>query len=98
MNSGEEIPGDPVVSGGHATEVLEPAKATLDDISAFVGAFVEAMDDDTVGFVGDDRLGAATNDFAAKVVAVIPARSALMGGASARTPGAAAAPADSGRL
>lgn len=30
------------------------------------------MDDDAVGFVGDDGLGAATNDFAAKVVSVIP--------------------------
>ena len=30
------------------------------------------MDDDAVGFVGDYGLGAATNDFAAKVVAVIP--------------------------
>jgi hypothetical protein len=67
-NSGEEIPGELVVSGGDATEVLEPAKAPLDHISAFVGGFVEAMDDDTVGFVRDDRLGAATNDFAAKVV------------------------------
>src|SRR5438132_14295511 len=72
MNSSQEIPGELVVSGGDAAEVLEPAKAALDDISAFVGAFVEAMDDDTVGFVGDDGLGAATNDFAAKVVAVIP--------------------------
>jgi hypothetical protein len=66
------LPGELVVSGGDAPEVLEPAKASLDDISAFVGAFVEAMDDDTVGFVGDDGFGAATNDFAAKVIAVIP--------------------------
>ena len=72
MNSGQEIPGELVVSGGDAPEVLEPAKAALDDISAFVGALVERMDDDTVGFVGNDRLGAAANDFAAKVVAVIP--------------------------
>lgn len=72
MNSGQEIPGELVVSGSDATEVLEPAKTALDDIAAFVGAFVEAMDDDAVGFVGDDGLGAATNDFAAKVVAVIP--------------------------
>ena len=36
-----------------------------------LGPFVEAMDDDTVGFIGDDGLGAATNDFAAKIVAVI---------------------------
>lgn len=72
MNSSQEIPGELIISGSDAPEVLEPAKAALDDISAFVGAFVEAMDDDTVGFIGDDRLGAATNDFAAKIVAVIP--------------------------
>ena len=72
MNSGEEISGELVVSGGDAAEVLEPAEAALDDVSAFVGALVEAMDDDTVGFVGDDGLGAATSNFAAKVVAVIP--------------------------
>ena len=72
MNSSQEIPGELVVSGGDAAEVLEPAKAALDDISAFVSALVEAMDDNAVGFVGDDRLGAATYDLAAKVVAVIP--------------------------
>jgi len=72
MNSSQEIPGELIISGSDAPEVLEPAKAALDDISAFVGAFVEAMDHDTVGFIGDDRLCAATNDFAAKIVAVIP--------------------------
>ena len=72
MNSSQEIPGELIISGSDAPEVLEPAKAALDDISAFVGAFVEAMDDDPVGFTGDDRLSAATNDFAAKIVAVIP--------------------------
>ena len=72
MNSGQEIPGELVISGGDAAEVLEPAKAAFDDISAFVGAFVEAMDDNTVRFFGDYGLGAATNNFAAKVVAVIP--------------------------
>ena len=72
MNSSQEIPGELVVSGGDAAEVLEPAKAALDDISAFVGAFIESMDDDAVGFVGDYGLGAATNDFTAKVVAIIP--------------------------
>jgi len=71
MNSGQKITGELVISRGDAPEVLEPAKAALDDISAFIGAFVEAMDDDTVGFIGDDGLGAATNDFAAKIVAVI---------------------------
>ncbi len=72
MNSGQEISGELVVSSGYAAEVLEPAEAAFDDVSAFIGAFVEAMDDDAVGFIGDDGLGAATSDFAAKVVAVIP--------------------------
>ena len=72
MNSGQEIAGELVVSGGDAAEVLEPTKAALDDVSAFIGSLVERMDNDAVGFVGDDGLGAATYDFAAKVVAVIP--------------------------
>ena len=72
MNSGQEIAGELVVSGRDAAEVLEPTKAALDDVSAFIGTLVEGMDDDAVGFVGDDGLGAATYDFAAKVVAVIP--------------------------
>jgi hypothetical protein len=71
MNSSQEIPGELIISGSDAPEVLEPAKAALDDISAFVGTFVEAMDDDTVGFIGDYGLGAATDDFGAKVVAII---------------------------
>ena len=72
MNSGQEIPGELIVSGGYAPEILEPAEAALDDISAFVGTFAEGMGDDTVGFVGDDGLSATTYDFAAKLVAVIP--------------------------
>ena len=72
MNSGQKITGELVISRGDAPEVLEPAKAAFDDISAFVGAFVEAMDDDTVRFIGDYGLGATTNDFAAKLVAIIP--------------------------
>lgn len=72
MNSGQEVSGELIVSGSDTAKVLEPAEAAFDDISAFVGAFVEAMDNDAVGFVGNDGLGAATNDFAAKVIAVIP--------------------------
>src|SRR5437868_14482092 len=71
MNSGQEIPGELVVSGGYAPEVLERAEAALDEVSAFVGTFVETMDDDTVGFIRDYGLGAATGDFGAKAVAVI---------------------------
>jgi hypothetical protein len=92
MNSGQEIAGELVVSGGDAAEVLKPAEAALDYISASVSTLVEAMDHDAVGFVGDYRLGAAANDFGAKVVPSYPlsARSALTGGASAKTSGAAA--------
>jgi len=72
MNSSQEIAGELVVSGGDAAEVLEPTKAALDDVSALIGTLVEGMDDDAVGFVGDDGFGAATDDFATKVVAVIP--------------------------
>ena len=72
MNSGQEIPSELVISCGDAAEVLEPAKAAFDDISAFVGAFVETMDDNTVGFIGNDRLGAVSSDFGAKVVTVVP--------------------------
>ena len=71
MNSGQEIPGELVISRGDAPEVLEPAEAALDDISAFVGTFIEAMDGDSVGFIGDYGRGAATGDFGAKVVAII---------------------------
>ena len=52
MNGGQKIPGELVISRGDAPEVLEPAKTAFDDISAFVGAFVEAMDDDTVRLLG----------------------------------------------
>lgn len=72
MNSGQEIPGELVVSGSYPAEVLEPAEAAFDDVSALVGAPVEGMEGNSVGFIRDDGLGAAVNDFAAKVVAVIP--------------------------
>ena len=71
MNSGQEIPSELVISCGDAAEILESAKAAFDNISAFVGAFVEAMDDDTVGFIGNDGLGAVTSDFGAKFVTVV---------------------------
>lgn len=71
MNSGQEIASELVVSGRDAPEVLEPAETALDDISAFVGPSIEAMDDDTVGFIGDYGLGTATGDFGAKLVAII---------------------------
>lgn len=51
---------------------LSRQKSAFDDISASVGAFVETMNDDTVGFIGNDGLGAGTSDFGAKVVPVVP--------------------------
>jgi len=72
MNSGQEIPGELVISCGDAAEVLEPAKTALNNIPTFVGALVESVDDDAVGFIGDYGLGSMPNDFGAKVVAVVP--------------------------
>lgn len=71
MNSSEEIARELVVSSGDASEVLEAAEAALDNVSALVGSLVEGMDDDAVGFVGDDRLCATTNDLSAQVVTVV---------------------------
>jgi hypothetical protein len=72
MNSGQKIAGKLVISCGDASEVLEPAKTALDDIPTFVGALVESMDDDAVGFIGDYGLSSMPNDFGAKVVTVVP--------------------------
>jgi hypothetical protein len=71
MNGGQKIPGKLIVSRSYATEVFEPAEAALDDVSSFVGTFVEAMNDDPVGFVGNDWFGPAANDFSAELVAVV---------------------------
>lgn len=71
MNSSEEIAGELVVSSCDASEVLEAAEASLDDVSALVGSFVEGMDDDAIGFVGDDWLCAAIDDLGAQVIAVV---------------------------
>jgi hypothetical protein len=72
MNSGQEIAGELVISCGDAAEVFEPAKAAFNDIATFVGAFVKAMDDDAVGFIGDYGLGSMPNDLGAKIVTVVP--------------------------
>ena len=44
MDGCEKVSGELIVSGGDPSEILEPAKASLDDVSAFVGTFVEAME------------------------------------------------------
>jgi hypothetical protein len=71
MDGGEKVSGELIVSGGDPSEILEPAKASLDDVSAFVGAFVEAMERDSIRFVGNDWFGANFDDLRAKTIAVI---------------------------
>ena len=71
MNSGEEIARELVVSSGDPAEILETAEAALDDVSCLVGPLVEGVDDDAVGFVGNDRLCAAFDDVSPQFVAVI---------------------------
>ena len=71
MNSGEEVPGELIVSRGNSSEILEPAEAAFNDIAASVSLFVEAMNSDAIGFVRNDRLGAAVDDLRPQVVAVV---------------------------
>lgn len=71
MDGSQEISGKFVVASCDTPEILEPAEAALDDIAPFVGTFAEAVEGQSVGFVGNDGLGAAIDDFGAKAVAVI---------------------------
>jgi hypothetical protein len=71
MNSSEEIASELVVASGDAAEVFEAAEATFNDVSALVGALAERMEDDAVGFVGNDRLCAKVDDLGAQFVAVV---------------------------
>ena len=79
MNSGDEVPSEFVVSSGDAPEILDPAEAAFDDVASSVGSFVEAMDANAIGFVGDYGLGAALDDLCPQIVAVV----ALVGKQSA---------------
>jgi hypothetical protein len=71
MNGGQEIAGELVVSSGDPAKILETAEAALDDVSSLVGPLVEGVDDDAVGFVGNNRLCVALDDLGAQVVAVV---------------------------
>jgi hypothetical protein len=71
MNSSEEIASELVVSSGDAAKVLEAAKAALNDVSTLVGPLAERMEDDAVGFVGNDRLCAEVDDLGAQLVTVV---------------------------
>lgn len=72
MNSGEEISCQLVVASGDPPEVLGAAEAALDDVSPLVGSFVEAMEGDAVGLVGNNGLRTTIDDLRAQRVAVIP--------------------------
>ena len=72
MNSGQEISSELVISGCNSPEILQAAEAALDDVSSLIGFLVEAMEDDAVGFVGNDGLCAPTGNFGTQFVAVIP--------------------------
>ena len=71
MNSGEKVSCEFVVAGGNAAEILEPAKTALYDVASSVGLFVEAMERNAVGFIGDDGLGAPFDDLRSEVIAII---------------------------
>ena len=71
MNSGEEISGQLVVASGNPPEVLEAAEAALDNVSSLVSSFIEAVNDNAVGLVGNDGLCAEVDDLGAQFVAVI---------------------------
>ena len=71
MNGGEKIAGELVVARCNAAKVLEAAEAPLDDVAPFVGAPVEAMAHDTVGFVGNNRLRATRRDLGSERIAVV---------------------------
>ncbi len=72
MNSSQEIRRQLVVTSGDPPEVLEAAKAALDDVSPLVSSFIEAMKEDAIGLVGNDGLGATIDDLRAQRIAVIP--------------------------
>ena len=71
MDAREKVSGELIVTGGDPSEILEPAKASLDDVSSFVGAFVEAMEHDSIRFIGNDWFGANFDDLGTKAIAVI---------------------------
>ena len=71
MNSGHKISGQFVIARCDAAKVFEPAEAPLDDIAPFIGLFVEAVEHDTVGFVGNDGRGAVFADAGAKGITIV---------------------------
>ena len=71
MNVSQEVSGELVIASGNAAKILEAAKAALDGVAALVGPLVEGMDDNAIGFVGNDRRCAVFDDLGAQPVAVV---------------------------
>ena len=60
-----------VIACRNAPEVLQPAKAALDDIAAFVGFLIMADFLFAVGFAWDDRLDAALLEKGADCIGIV---------------------------
>jgi len=71
VDGSQEVSGEFVVTSCDPPEILEPAEATLDHITPFIGALAEAVEGYPVGFIRNDGLGAAIDDVSAKAVAVV---------------------------
>src|SRR5260370_2112325 len=71
MNGSQEVSGELVIASGDPAKILEAAKAALDDVAALVGPLVEGMDDNAIGFVGNNRRCAMLDDLGAQPVAVV---------------------------
>jgi hypothetical protein len=74
----EEVPGQFVVTRCYAPEILEPAKAALDNITILIGLLVVADFLLTVRFAGDDGFDPAVlKEFAERVAVVAFVRQKL---------------------
>ena len=71
MDGSQEVSGKFVVASCDTPKILEAAETALDNVAPLIGAFAEAVEGDPIGFVWNDGLGTAINDFSAKVVAVV---------------------------
>ena len=71
MDGSQEVSGKFIIASCDAPEILEPAKTAFDNIAPFVGAFAETVEGHPVGFVRNDGLGAAIDEFGAKAVAIV---------------------------
>jgi len=71
VDSSQEVSGKFIVASCDTSEILEAAETALDDVATLIGALVEAVEGDPVGFVWNDGLGTTIDDFGAKAVAIV---------------------------